>query len=564
MAIVSSGSISLVDLNDSKQLQLYIGSNIQKSQIYNSTTGVYTPNWPSTKPVLTPQLYVAGSSANVIASAKTIKWFVDGTELVANTTDYTMAATGVKTLTINTNVLASVTARRYSAEVTYTDPDTLVDIVALSDIEFVKLTAASDGASAITGQLSNESASIATLADGSGGIFTGAATTLSIYEGATDVTGSWTISQARTGVTVTEAASSRTATVTAMSTDTGSVIFTATRSGYATITKTFNLTKNKQGASPTAYWLVVDASAIQKNASNVYNPTSINVSGKSQVGFAAPAGYSGRFIVSDSTDGSTFTARYTSAANEATKNYVPSAGIKAIKVQMFLANGTTTLLDEQVIPIVADGAAGTPGSNGANAVFATVWAPDGTIMKNSAGTLTAKTDVYSGSNPVTGSAYKWYLQDPAATTASGGDSDGGNGWRLLTSGYNLGVTGYTTATITIPAAAIPGLETFKCVVTYNSVKYTDICTFMDVTDPIQVVVVGANIFKNGQGTNSLTAKLYQNQNEIDIAGTGYTYSWSLYDSSNVKVAGFAKTGKTINVLSSEINSKATLYCDVSK
>lgn len=564
MGIVSSGSISLVDLNDAKQLQLYIGSNIQKSQIYNSTTGTYTPNWPTTKPVLTPQLYVAGSTANVISSAKTIKWFVDGLEITTSTTDYTLAASGVKTLTINTNVLAPVIARRFTAEVTYTDPDTLVDITGIADIEFTKLTAASDGSDAITALISNESASIATLADGSGGVFAGATSTISIFEGTTDVTASWTIAQTRNSVTVTEAASSKTATVTAMSADSGSVVFTATRSGYTTLTKTFNLTKNKQGvsgASPTAYWLVTDANVFQKNLANVYSPTSINISAKSQTGSGAPGNYSGRFIISDSTDGTAFTARYTSSANEATKNYIPSAGIKAIKVQMFLANGTTTLVDEQIIPVVSDGATG---GQGANAVFVSVWAPDGTVIRNSTGTLTAKADLFSGSTSVTGSAYKWYAQDPTATTASGGDADGGNGWRLLNSTTNYGTTGYTTATLTIPAGAINGLETFKCVATYSGVKFTDICTFIDVSDPIQVVVLGNNIFKNGQGTVSITAKLYQTQNEIDIAGTEYTYAWSLYDSFNNKVVSFAKTGKTINVLATEISSKATLYCDVSK
>src|SRR5690606_5000799 len=303
-------------------------------------------------------------------------------------------------------------------------------------------------------------------------------------------------------------------------TDTGYVDIIVSRSGYPSITKRFNLSKSKKGedgTTPTTYWLVVDTSAIAKAKNGSYTPTKITVTSKSQTGTSVPTNYSGRFRISESTDGITFTTKYTSSSDQTTYTY-PASGsfpsnLKAIKVELFEAGGTSNLLDEQVVPVVVDG------TDGTDSVIATVWTPDGNIIKNSQGTLRATVTVYKGTTQVTPSAFKWYIQDPTATTSNGGDADGGNGWRLLTSSYNAGITGYTTATITIPASAIAGVESFKCVATYEGKKYQDVCTVVDVSDPVVVTIVGLNTFKNGQGESTYTAKLYRDGVEIDASGT---------------------------------------------
>ncbi|USK72609.1 hypothetical protein [Peribacillus asahii] len=314
MTVVSSGQLTLIDVNDSKQLQLFVSTNQPKTQIYNPDNSSYTPNWTSSKPVLTPQLFVAGTAADIIASAKSIKWFVDGTELTASTTDYTLASSGVKTLTINNNVLSSSNSKLFVCEVVYTDPDTGFDVTAKADIEFIKVSSGqkgdtgASGADAIVAVLTNESHTVPTDSAGNNGNFAGAVSTIKIYEGATDVTALWSVTQTRSGVTVTEATTSKTATVTAMSADTGYVEFTASRSGYANIVKRFNLSKNKQGIkgdtgstgatgqSATAYWLVPEVSAIQKSISGVYTPASFIVSAKYQVGQGSPTAYAGDLL----------------------------------------------------------------------------------------------------------------------------------------------------------------------------------------------------------------------------------------------------------------------------
>lgn len=572
--IVASGQITLIDLNDSRQLVSYIGSSQAKTVIYNPNNGQYTPNYASTPQVLTPQLFIAGSSQDLASQAKSIKWYYqvnsggDPVEITASDSTYELGTGSVKTLTIKSNVLASAVTMKYICEMVFTDPDTGFDIVIKADIELVKVTngqKGADGSNAIMAVLTNDSHVIPTDKNGNNGNYTGASTTIIVYEGATDVSSSWTATAtASSGVIGT--LSGKTYTVTNMTTDTGYVDIVVSRSGYPSITKRFNLSKSKKGedgTTPTTYWLVVDTSAIAKAKNGSYTPTKITVTSKSQTGTSAPTNYSGRFRISESTDGITFTTKYTSSSDQATYTY-PASGsfpsnLKAIKVELFEAGGTSNLLDEQVIPVVVDGIDGT------DSVIATVWTPDGNIIKNSQGTLRATVTVYKGTTQVTPSAFKWYIQDPTATTSNGGDADGGNGWRLLTSSYNAGITGYTTNTITIPASAIAGVESFKCVATYEGKKYQDVCTVVDVSDPVVVTIVGLNTFKNGQGESTYTAKLYRDGVEIDASGTEYIYKWYLYKSDGQLDTNFGtKTGKTITVRAEDFYIRANLICEVSK
>lgn len=583
MTTVSTGQISVVDISDSKQLQLFISTNQPKTQIFNPVNSTYTPNWTTNKPVLTPQLFVAGTNSDIMTQAKSIKWFIDGVELTASNTDYTLAATGVKTLTINTNVLASVNSKLFVAEVVYTDPDTGFDVVAKADIELVKVSSGATGpqgpigntgAAAVTAVLSNETHIVPTDSAGANGVYGGAVSTMSVYQGATDDSANWTYAQTVVDLTVTASGTpaNRTVTITGFGAgkDTGYVDITATKAGV-TVTKRFVVSKGKQGATggtgaaAVAYWLITP-SAIQRNISGVYTPATITVEARSQSGAGVPAAYAGKFVIAESTDGVAFTDKYTSAANEATKTHTPTAGIKAVRVRLYQSgvtpNGTVNSIDEEVITVVSDGATGAP------SVRAVVWTPDGNTIKNGSGTLVAKCDVYSGGTLVNASAYKWYIQDPAATTSSGGDVDGGPGWRLLNATYNAGTTGYDTNTLTIPASAVLGVESFKCVATYSGVKYPDVTTVTDVSDPIQTVITGVNVFKNGVGSTTLTAKLYRAGVEIDTGGTAYTYTWSLYDSANVKSTTFGgagtKTGKTITVDAADVSVRGNIICDVSQ
>ena len=121
------------------------------------------------------------------------------------------------------------------------------------------------------------------------------------------------------------------------------------------------------GTGGYSYWLVADASGIKVDTSGNFTPSKINLTGKRAIGSNTPADYAGRFKIEVSTDGSTFstTNGYTSSANESTKQFTIPANTKALRCSFYLAGGTTTLLDQDIIPVTADGAKGATGATGA-------------------------------------------------------------------------------------------------------------------------------------------------------------------------------------------------------
>lgn len=591
MAIVSSGQISLTDLNDAKQVLLYLSPNY-KSQIYDPNTGSYNPNFTGSNLTITPQLYVAGNGTNLIPSAqiKSVTWY-EGAQTTTALTDtttgttpagysYSIAAgaanTVAKTLTIKSNITAGHSAV-YTCVVVYTDPDTGLDITCQALVEISKITngvKGANGTNAVTVYLSNDSAVVPTDENGNNGVYSATGTDIHVYEGTTELTydgkstsnGTWTVTATGTSITAGSITDSGLyATVgpaSNISADAAYITFTITGKSLSGVpinmTTKQSISRAKTGVAPTAYWLVSDATTIKKDVSGKYNPTSINLTGKSQKGGGSPANYSGRFKVEEDT-GSGYTTKYTSASDEATHTHsVSTSGLKSIRVSLYQAGGTSTLLDQQTINIISDGAAGV------DSYYLNVWAPNGDTIRNSAGTIDIQADLYKGSGTVTPTAYKWYIQNPNATTSSLGDADGGNGWELLTSSNTHGVSNYSSAKITVPSSAINGVEGFKCVATAPSTgaKYSGVIIVRDFQDPIVTNIIGQNVFKNGQGSVTLQAKLLQAGTEISTAG--YTFAWALYDSAGNLIKTYATTGDTITVPSTDVTGTANLVCDVSK
>jgi len=228
-------------------------------------------------------------------------------------------------------------------------------------------------------------------------------------------------------------------------------------------------------------------------------------------------------------------------------------------------NFDITIVANAEIVKITNGQKGATGASGVDAYFLNVWAPSGDTIRNSSGSLTLTADLYKGSSKITPTAFKWYIQNPAATTSSLGDADGGAGWELLTSTNTHGTSNYTTGTITVPASAIDGVEGFKCVATAPSTgtKYSGVIVVRDFQDPITVNIVGTNIFKNGTGSVTLTAQLIQAG--VVIPTTGYTFTWALYDSNGSLIKNYTNvTGDTITIPATDVNGTGNLVCDVSK
>lgn len=608
MAIVSTGQLTLTDLNDTKQLILYLNPNY-RTQIYDPNAGTYTPSFASTNLIIKPELYVAGGDGTNImpnggtpvanAQVKSIAWYAGSETIVGNLiadgasgADYTIASgtasTTDKKLTVKTNFTAK-NNQVFSCVVVYTDPDTNFDVTLKGSVDIVKITngqkgdGGDAGQNALTAILSNESHGIPTAWDGTSPVYTNSGTTIRLFEGTTELTydgvgtanGSWKVVATGTGITagaITDSGLFATVAVaSAITADQASISFAITgkrADGTAislTKVQTFTKVKNGQaGTTPTAYWMTLSSHVIQKTEAGVFSPTSIVATGYKQVGTGTPTSDASYKFRIDYDNGSGFVNGTPSASAVATATTTAyNAGLKAIRFRMYQSTVTpsdTNFIDESIVMVVKDG------NTGASAFFLNVWTPEGDTIRNGSGSLKIKADLYEGGIVRTPSAFKWYIQNPLATTASLGDTDGGNGWELIIAGNagTLGITNYTTAEITVQGTAISGVEGFKCVATYASLnpKPSGVTVVKDFQDPISVNILGANIFKNGEGSVTLTAQLLRAG--VEIPTTGYTFAWAVYNTNGTLNKALVGATDTITVDATDVNGIGNIVCDVSK
>lgn len=236
------------------------------------------------------------------------------------------------------------------------------------------------GSSGIILDLDNENQTVAAGKDGTWISGTTATTTARLYFGATQLTSgiTWSVQSATAGITYTPTnnTSSYTVSVTGMTAAlaTGTITIAAVYNGV-TYTQVFTISKANAGADgtpATVYWLSTSASAIAKNAAGAYNPTSVSINAYSQTGTNAPAAYTGRFqIQTQAALNGAWTTTYSSAGNEASTSYSVPASIVAIRVYLYQAGGTSVLLDQETLPVVADGQPGTQGDRGSRQIVIT-------------------------------------------------------------------------------------------------------------------------------------------------------------------------------------------------
>ena len=151
MAIIATGSKTIIDLSDGKSLSVYLGSNQPRTQIKDVNVNSFQPNWTTTagKLVITPVVYANQTAIALTNRALTITWKRkegSGTE-TALASGETVSG---NVLSVNQNKLSSVSSGllTYIAYVTYTDPDTTVPINAMTDITFALVTTGQNAKSA--------------------------------------------------------------------------------------------------------------------------------------------------------------------------------------------------------------------------------------------------------------------------------------------------------------------------------------------------------------------------------------------------------------------------------
>lgn len=209
-------------------------------------------------------------------------------------------------------------------------------------------------------------------------------------------------------------------------------------------------------------------------------------------------------------------------------------------------------------------------NNGSAVTTAIAMCPDGNVFKNTlVSSLKATCDLYRGAVvDTTNINYQWYKQDSSVTT----DEGAGIGWKKLTNTSGK-YTGVMTRELTVYAAAIINIGVFKCLIedtdtesATNGQVFFDTVSIIDNTDPIvvQIQSTGGDVFKNGEGSSTLTAKLFQGGTEVDSDGTGYTYTWKKYLNDGTLDNDWSKTGKVISVSSTDVDIKSTFEVTVTK
>lgn len=603
MATVASGQLTLTDLNDTKQLILYLNANY-KSQIYDPTASSYTPSFSSSNLTITPELYIAGGTgANMLPSTqvKSITWY-EGTQtstaIAENATGGTTTAgytytlptgavgTTSKVLTIKSNLSAT---QIYTCVIVYTDPDTSFDITIKANVEIQRIQNGAKGnvgTNSITSFLSNSSVSLATSNTGTV-TYANCGTDIYVYDGTTALTydgvgtanGKFKVTASGSSITaggITASASGTAravvANASAITANTASITYTVVGKSLTgadinvTLVQSFNKSINgTDGTSPSSYWITTDYAVISKaKNTGTITPATVVATGNTQQGTGTVSrSTTFKWVVDTSTDGSTFTNNVASPTSASTASQATNvANLKAVRFRMYLNSvtpSTSNFLDEQIIWVVAEG------NDGNDSYFLNVWTPKGDAIRNSSGSLDIQSDLYKGSalsaDTIT---YKWYVQDANATTASGGDADGGNGWRLITSSNasTYGATNYSTKTISITQAGIAGVTGWKGVAKVGSTVYSGVVVLRDFQDPVTVNILGASIFKNGEGSVTLQAQLIQAG--VVIPNTGYTFQWALYDTAGSLIKTYADTDDTVVIPATDVTGTANVVCTANK
>ena len=115
------------------------------------------------------------------------------------------------------------------------------------------------------------------------------------------------------------------------------------------------------GSGSSSYWLIEDASAIKKDSNGNFTPGTINLTAMTQSGSNTPTTYAGKIGIAVDT-GSGYGSETT--YDGPTKSYNVPANTVKIRFRLYLAGGTATLLDEDVVTVVNDGIDGQDGQDG--------------------------------------------------------------------------------------------------------------------------------------------------------------------------------------------------------
>lgn len=434
-----------------------------------------------------------------------------------------------------------------------------------------KLRDGAKGDTVISAVLTNEDQMLPADKNGKVTSYTGAVSTLTIYQGGTDATSQWTITKSYSPASLSELdtatnnykvdfTSTSTSDTTLSSYDTASVTFTCKKSGSADIIKTFSLVKIKTGAdgtTPIIYSLeptslVVNTDPVANGVHPNPSPSSVTFNAYRQSGNTKTA-YTGRiqFYIDDN---STISEATTTDVVARTINFnnSPWNAANRVKAVLYEAGANTKQLDSQTVVVVCDGARGDKGDDGSNGFGAV-----NVILGNEADVIPCTSANHPTSQFIIDIPYEGYQGTTVKTTAVNAPplSSADFGSTIEADTSTAGHVKYTIpTTATLAAGGQVSLTFTVSAQDYDSngnvidttISVTKLYTWtrssaaVNGTDAVilQVVAENGTIFENNTGTLTAKGLLY---NGATQQTSGVTYKWYKYSSGYTEITSTATT-----------------------
>ena len=526
MAIIATGSKTIIDLSDGKSLSVYLGANQPRTQINDVNANTYSPDWTTTagKLTITPVVYANQTAIALNNTALTITWKrKDGS--AAEAALISGETVSGKALTVNKNNLATATSKQltYIAYVAYADPDTGLTINAMADITFALLTTGEDAKSAwISGEQVFKYTSAGavspaqiTLAANLQNVTMGkwqyknSSGNWADYPTTSDnasITGTTLIVKPTHSVFVGQSATLRITTSDANVGDTTSIYKvqdgapggTGTDASVVFLTNeniTFAGNKSGQVAAVTKTCNVVAYTGATKVTPTVGTPTGM------------PTGMT---VTTGTATDNEIPISIEIAANATLGGSGQMQG--EVSVPVTSPVNTTLVIQWSKVNTGATGSAGTA------AYVLTVYSPDGTVftngLANDSDEITINAQFYQGATNLTANANSYYLWEKYESGA----------WTIV----KAEAAAAAGNTLTVEAADVTGSATYRCRARYKNTSTTyfyDTITIIDKTDNYQADIdsTAGDVFKNTVGQTCLICRLWQNGAEVDpLKSTTYS------------------------------------------
>ena len=526
MAIIATGSKTIIDLSDGKSLSVYLGANQPRTQINDVNANTYSPDWTTTagKLTITPVVYANQTAIALNNTALTITWKrKDGSAAEAALISGETASGKAPTVTKNNLATATSKQLTYIAYVAYADPDTGLTINAMADITFALLTTGEDAKSAwisgeqvfkytsagavspaqitLTANLQNVNMGKWQYKNGSGN-WTDYPTT----SDNASITGTTLIVKPTHSVFVGQSATLRITTSDANVGDTTSIYKvqdgapggTGTDASVVFLTNeniTFAGNKSGQVAAVTKTCNVVAYTGATKVTPTVGTPTGM------------PTGMT---VTTGAATDNEIPISIEIAANATLGGSGQMQG--EVSVPVTSPVNTTLVIQWSKVNTGATGSAGTA------AYVLTVYSPDGTVftngLANDSDEITINAQFYQGATNLTANANSYYLWEKYESGA----------WTIV----KAEAAAAAGNTLTVEAADVTGSATYRCRARYKNTSTTyfyDTITIIDKTDNYQADIdsTAGDVFKNTVGQTCLICRLWQNGAEVDpLKSTTYS------------------------------------------